>query len=53
MELTITEKQFEELKRLLKRITHTDLDVTVRVDARNLLKIFTEKVDGKFRSANR
>ena len=43
MEFTITKKEFEELKRILKRITHTDLDVTARVDARNLLKIFTEE----------
>ena len=43
MEFIITEKQFEELKKMLKHVTHTDLDVTTRVDARNLLKIFTEE----------
>jgi len=43
MEFTLTEKEFEELKKILKRVTYTDVDVTTRVDARNLLKIFTEK----------
>ena len=50
MEFTITEKQFKELKRILKRVTHTDLEVTTRVDARNLLKIFTEVSDGRTKS---
>jgi len=43
MEFTITKTEFKELKEILTHISYNANDVTVRVNARNLLKIFTEE----------
>lgn len=43
MEFTITEKEFEELKEILKWATERPLDIDMRANSRNLLKIFSEE----------
>ena len=45
MEFTIKEKEFEELKEILKWATEKPLNIDMRANARHLLKIFTEDTD--------
>jgi len=51
MEFTLTAEEFKELKEILTHISYNANVVTVRVNARNLLKIFTEgNKDGRLES---
>jgi hypothetical protein len=43
LEFTIKEKEFEELKEILKWATEKPLNIDMRANARNLLRIFTEE----------
>ena len=45
MEFTLTEKEFEDLKWLLDVVVKHMKSIDARVNARHLLKIFTEEQD--------